>query len=481
LQRTSTSDPTQAAAAAPGGELRSTLKFLLVPGAILIANQVFGLSLPGLLLYGIAGIFGIALFVRSLSDPERLLAVTILSLPLAKSVPASIGFGINGINVLLVMLVIAWLSNASRHDRPLFPSLPAVGLVGAFAALSSLSAITAAVTLGTDFILEDHIFDFKAWIDQFVFFFAFVGLIRDGRMARRLVVYMVIGFLVVTVLGIQELFEKSGLATIEKSRLLGPHLQPNDFGAYLVYSVAPLIAYFLHHIFQLRAWLLAPLFGITAKLLLTTFSRGAYIGLGVAVLIAGWVRGKLFFITGALLAAGLLLAFPEFVPNSLSDRMSQTTDQDSEQLDKSSGNRLILWKAGVDMTLDHPILGTGFKAFTVLKSDYVETEVEERDNHNMYLFISSQMGIPALILFLLILHRMYAMGAALYRGSNDPWTRVVALGGVTVVAGVLGINMFGSRIVDPEVSGNFWFYLAVLAHLGAEHEPASRPAQRELR
>jgi putative inorganic carbon (hco3(-)) transporter len=122
------------------------------------------------------------------------------------------------------------------------------------------------------------------------------------------------------------------------------------------------------------------------------------------------------------------------------------------------------------MTLDYPIAGTGFKAFSAMKERYTEVHVDESDNHNMYLFICSQMGIPALFVFLFVVYGMYATGATLYRESRDQTVRIIGLGGVVMAAGVLGVNMFGSRMCETHVNGNFWVYLAILSHLWQEHE-----------
>ena len=70
------------------------------------------------------------------------------------------------------------------------------------------------------------------------------------------------------------------------------------------------------------------------------------------------------------------------------------------------------------MTKKSPILGYGFKTFPKFKGEFTETEVHESDNHNMYLYLSSQMGIPAVVLFVLILWRMGSVGIRVYRGER---------------------------------------------------------------
>jgi O-antigen ligase len=83
----------------------------------------------------------------------------------------------------------------------------------------------------------------------------------------------------------------------------------------------------------------------------------------------------------------------------------------------------------------------------------------------MYLYLSSQMGIPAVLLLIAVYLRAYAYSDRIARRSGDPFVRAIAAAGTATVAGVLVTNMFGSRLTDLAVSMPFWVMLAVIAHL----------------
>ncbi len=456
-----------------GDPLWSTLKFLAIPGLLAVAITAFGVRLPGIVLYGVAGVVAIALFLHTIRDPEWLLAITAIYLPLNKLFVVPIAPGVNGTNGVLVLLIFAWFLH--RHRTPereqgakLRP--PAAKLVRAYAFVTVFSIVTALFTLGTSTVFGD-IFAIKAWLDQFIVFFTFLGLVRDGNMARRIMVYMMLGSAVVLALGFQEWLDKRWLSSIDKARLLGPHLQPNDFGAFLAYSSAPFLALLMNNIRRVRIWLLTvPYLLPLAKILLATFSRGAYLGMAFAGLIAGYVRGKLFLAGSALLGLALLVAMPELIPDSLMARMSQTSNEEvmGEELDKSSQTRLILWNAALDMTAQSPVFGWGFRSFPRLKSEFTEEPVHESDNHNMYLYLSSQMGVPAVVLFGLILWRMYSLGVRVYRQNRQPFARVIGMSACALVGATALINMFGSRMVDICVTVYFWITLALVARLSME-------------
>lgn len=456
-----------------GDALKSTLRFLLVPAVFLMIVMVLGVKLPGWALYSFAGIIGTVLFFHSLRDVEWALALYIIYMPLSKMIVVPIAPGINGTNLFILLLIISWLSTSKREERPLFGDYPHSKLVKWFGIISCFSAVTLGISDGGfSYLLEDVLEEYKGWIDQFVIFFLFLTLIKDGAMARRMVIYLMLGMLVVLAIGLQEMLGKLGLSTIEKSRVYGPQLQPNDFGAFLVYGITPFIGVAIVFMRKLRIWALLPVFALYAKVLITTFSRGAYLGFGVAAIIAAYVRGKTFLVFMGLLGILTLLAFPQLIPQSLMDRFGHTTGQGvySERMDQSSADRIILWNAAVDMSIESPLLGKGFKAFQKLKSEYTERPVRVSDPHNMYLFISSQMGIPALILFLMILYRHYSMSVFLARNTQERFVRAIGIGGAAMAGSIAAINMFGSRMVNVEVCGYFWIYLAIIMHLIYEYD-----------
>jgi putative inorganic carbon (hco3(-)) transporter len=467
-------------------DLWSTLRFLALPGAVGVAISVFGVKLPGWALYGVGAIVGFRLFFHTLKhDAEWLMAAAIIYLPLNLMFPVPLGPGMNGTNVLMLFLLFCWFrqgrSDAYTVQTADTVPTPAVSLVRAYAIVTLISVPTCMVTIGPWWVGEWAL-DLKGWFDQFIIFFTFLRLIRNGNMARRLMVYMMIGSLIVLALGFQEWLEKRDASSIEKARLLGPQLQPNDFGAFLAYATAPYLALLLSRLGDFRSWLVAvPYLGVTARILLATFSRGAYLGMGLAAVVATYVRGKLFLVGAIILGLTLVAEFPEIVPKSMRDRMAHTTSHSStgeEELDQSAVARIILWKAALKMTAESPVFGWGFRSFPKFCHQYTETPVRESDNHNMYLYLSSQMGIPAVLLFVLLLWRMYSLGARLYRAGPKGFTRTIGMSAAALAPGTFLINMFGSRMVDICVTVYFWVTLAVVARLTVEMD--TRPAKESV-
>jgi len=463
--------------------LRSTFVFLLVPALIVFVPRLFGATLPVPLLYVLAAVCGAIMAVRALSNPELLLATFILYLPFSRTYAAAIAPGINGTNVLYALVIVAWIATVVREKRPFFVAMPFSRLVTIWAAISILSVFTAMSTMGVSYITTSRLPQVKAWCDQFFVFFAMLNLIRNGAAARRMAVYMMLGTLLVLISGFFEWQDKRYYDRIDKARLLGPQQQPNDFGAFIVYGFGIPGALILCHMWRVRTWLLAtPVLYVAARVLLATFSRGAVLGMGALAAALLLVRGRILAASIALIGALVVQVAPEVLPASLSARMSQTTSESDGELDKSSQTRLVLWDAAIQITLDYPIFGTGFATFPKIKDQYASIPTVESDNHNMFLFICSQMGLPALFVFLLIFARMAYIGACVHKHEHEPFGKAIGLGAVGTAAGTLAINMFGSRMTDAEVMAYVWITIAVLSHLWRENQarqagPAEPPAQ----
>ena len=168
-----------------GAPLWSTLKFLAAPAALALAILVFGLRLPSFALYGIGAMIGLVLLGRVFRDPESLLAVFILYIPLSRLFVVPIAPGLNGTNGLEALMLLAWVARASREGRPLFVTMPGSRLVGWWGAFALLSVVTAGFRIGFGTVLASNGADLKLLLDHFVVFFAFLHLVISAFIARH--------------------------------------------------------------------------------------------------------------------------------------------------------------------------------------------------------------------------------------------------------------------------------------------------------
>ncbi|HEU4795032.1 MAG TPA: O-antigen ligase family protein, partial [Pyrinomonadaceae bacterium] len=135
--------------------------------------------------------------------------------------------------------------------------------------------------------------------------------------------------------------------------------------------------------------------GMFIAAVVVTFSRGGFLGLMVALLVLARKMGRKnkFLSTGALVVA--ISAVLIFAPGSYFGRISSIMNSAAD-FTGSSSQRTEILKRSFWVTLRYPLFGVGMGNFH-FKS------VQELVTHNAYTQVSSEMGIPALVIYLMFM------------------------------------------------------------------------------
>ena len=168
----------------------------------------------------------------------------------------------------------------------------------------------------------------------------------------------------------------------------------NDLAMHLV-TMVPLAVGFAFASKGMRKLLyLAFAVAFTAAIVVT-FSRGGFLGLFVAlvVMVRKIGRQNKFLSTGALVVA--LLAVLVLAPGGYTGRLSTIFNSDADATGSSSQRTEIL-KRSIWVTLRYPLFGVGVGNFHY-------KSVHELVTHNAYTEVSSEMGIPALVIYVMLM------------------------------------------------------------------------------
>jgi O-antigen ligase len=201
----------------------------------------------------------------------------------------------------------------------------------------------------------------------------------------------------------------------------GTLTNPNDLAMYILTSL-PFCVYALY---RARGW--RKLFWVLTVLaslnyVSKTGSRGALLAIAVAsiyVFFKSSMGQKALM--GAAIAAAMLAA-PIVVPEHIYMRYmtifsSGASDSGGSEAEGSTQARLDLLKKSVDVTLQNPIFGVGPGMFPLAAFGTMKAHV----SHNMYTQLSSETGIPGLLMYLTALgFCLYSTGKLLKRAKKDP-------------------------------------------------------------
>jgi O-Antigen ligase len=277
-----------------------------------------------------------------------------------------------------------------------------------------------------------------SWLPSFVIFLATAGLVGNFAQSRRAVSAVTWAFFVLMLIAVL------WGSTEETGRLYLPHgkfSNPNEMGQALLLGLPLWGLVFLNGKTAVTKTFAA---AVMAALLVTasrTGSRGALIGFGVLLLCAFWrssAGGKLKIVIGG---AVLLMAIGVTTPKRLLSRFSTLSEEKGmvsygvDQMDASAvastDARMQLLRKSIKYTFQHPLFGVGPGMFVVAENaDAIAAGLRHgtwQGTHNSYTEVSSELGIPACIFYILVIFLSLRTTSRIYRKTRgDPRLQDIA-------------------------------------------------------
>jgi O-antigen ligase len=420
----------------------------------------------------------------ALSRPPWIPFLLAAYLPFSVRFPIVLVTAVNMTNLLVALGVVAAVRSAHRDARRVafgwFEALLLVYL--AFGVLGLAKAVSAAPEQS----FADHVLVFKRWASPMVLFFVVRHVVRGRRQVLATAAAVAGAAFVVAAATCLDGYDLSGADMRPEGRVAGVIGQPNSLGAFLVYyGILFLAAAVKGRGLVTRTTALAA-FLVSVRAMMFTLSRGAYLALGGATT-AVLLLGNPFYLVGAGLLGSVAATVPQAIPDSVAVRLGHTfSDREvgydegaEESLDKSSAERLQLWRGGLAMARAEPWFGVGLGRFQQVVPLYTEDPLGEdapRDAHNTYILTLAELGAPALALMVALLLWLAADAVAVYMRGRTRVDRMVSLGFLGTSVAVAVSCAFGSRFSDENLIGLFWILAALVRTLRMGSHPARSAA-----
>jgi len=345
----------------------------------------------------------------------------------------------------------------------------ALGLLGAFSLLTVVDPNH----------LRESIRDYRTVvIEPVIYFFLARAWLREGTLRQIAIGAFVGGATLISLLAIGQVATGRGVVAVEGvRRALGTYDHPNalalfllragTFGAaFLALSAAPR---------RIRAGWLPPLLIVAALFL--TFSRGALVGLAIAIILLGIVIG-LRRAAPALLATAVIVVALLALAGAGLTILREGGD--------SLGLRQMIWASTLAMIRDNPVFGVGLDQFYYQYAPrYVNPaawgERFTSHPHNLFLDFWTRLGIMGFAWIVWTLSTIATVAARGWRAKNGEGRRL--LFAATIAAAAAAVH----GLVDNfyfliDLAFIWWFLLALIAvasdEIVAEQEPTEddRPA-----
>ena len=268
----------------------------------------------------------------------------------------------------------------------------------------------------------------QTWLKTaFIFFLLTQTLTTIGRI-RKLLWAVILSELIATTASI--ILQGKG-AIQEGARLEGVNLGMlgwNFLGIAAAMTIPYITALYISRPSLPRSSCLLITVGAMIWMLVLTASRGGFLNVVFSIVLTWWFilrrsfRGRMVGLIVALCLIVPVARAPEVfwlrlqtIWNGL-EAAASTTAASAEESTEERGNLL---KRSVSYTLQYPIFGVGLGNFPVINGNQLRQPEAWHGTHNTFTEISSEAGLPALVLFLLLLGAVLRHAKDASRVSNE--------------------------------------------------------------
>ena len=384
---------------------------------------------------------------RKLLHPVFWCIITVFATPF---LPTMLVLGLVLICICTLLLSKAKAADAtfgtSSVNRPIF----------FFALLYVLSTITA-FGRGASLEITGIILAFT------LFSLVLISAITTREQLRYLLFFLLGGGLLLSFLGIFQYF--FGILLVDSTwvddemfdiarRAYATFENPNVFGAYFLLVIPFALAAVLAVKEKMLRMMALITFAVMCLVLGLTFSRGAYLGIVIAIAVFFVLldRRMIFLGVVALIAAYFIL------PDAMLDRFLSIGNMD----DTSTAYRVSIWLATTDMISDHLILGIGpgLGTWQMTYPLYAHAAAVAHHSHMLFLQILTELGLVGFLLFLGILYQFYKNCAvAFLNGTKE--ARYWAMASIAAMTGFLVMGFTDYPLFNYRLRLLFWVIVAI--------------------
>ncbi|MDO4231695.1 MAG: O-antigen ligase family protein [Lautropia sp.] len=394
---------------------------------------------------------------------KYLLALMVLWVPNQLHLPSDLGIkGLNSINLLFLSLIFL----ISLRNRTLPPSAP-TPLKGVFVAY--FCVLIWGFLIGQVYdrsMMMDDLTALKNSIFFMSLFFVFFHGPRDEKTIQFLfyVVLFVAGVAALEAIreGIDYGFGVYG-ETKRAAGPFGPDYKASNLAAVFFTMFMPVFAAVALYLKGKPIIRWGAIGGVGALLLaiFATYSRQAYLIVAVMLILMTLKRNLIL----GLCILGAVLSYESWVPEGVVQRLAMTTEQTSstgeEKLDESTESRFHLWEGAGRLIMGRP-WGIGLNHFKREIGNEVPS-LAGLDAHNFVVLITTEAGLLAGMMTLILYGALATLAWRFWRVASTPDQQAMAAGFAGATLAVMLGNIYGSRLLDGAVTGNYWILAGLVA------------------
>ncbi len=366
--------------------------------------------------------------------------------------------GTQFIDILLVSLIVGWFSKSGTKGRKLFESSSLNGISVMLVFYLFISLIIGGFYIFGQFVFDIHdsrVQDWKNFCVLPLLYFIILNSVHTKKEIWEIVAAMCVAMCIMDYYTFNQVLWYSSLESRSKISATFQFLGPNEVAAFFnEYTIILLSLLFALKKGRIKI-LLTILIYWNFYSIVFTYSRGAYGGMAIGMMILFLLKNKKLLIPLILVVA----LWQAVLPEKAVERIKGTKNE-SGQLDESSQRRINIWQQAMALFQKNPVVGIGYGAFRYLGLDLGDT-------HNIYVKILTEQGLVGLLILVLALFCFIREGFYLYQKGEDELEKALGLGLCICIVILAFNNFFGDRWSYMEPNAYLWIFGALVCRLNA--------------
>lgn len=237
----------------------------------------------------------------------------------------------------------------------------------------------------------------SVFIKAVLMFFVLVNVARTERRLKQLLLIAIVAGCALSVSALKNYL--AGNFSVEgyrvKGNLGGWMDNPNDMAIHFVTMIPIAIALLFAARNPLKKLCYGASVALMAAATVVTFSRGAFLALALATTTLCYKLGRRNKMVVVAVVFVALISFLVLVPANYSDRLISIVDH-SRDPNGSAGMRQQILIRSIQVAIRHPVFGVGMGNFHT-------HSIRELVSHNSYTEVASEMGLAALVFYMLFM------------------------------------------------------------------------------
>ena len=296
-------------------------------------------------------------------------------------------------------------------------------------------------------------------------YFVVVNLVKTAELLKKLLFGMSVSLFLCAFIGVWQNFfgiadttwtDVDMFSEIE-TRVVSTFENPNVFGEYLIMLLPMMLALFL---IEKRGGVTLA-FGVGCLALIFTWSRGAWLGFLISMVLYLIVVNKRSIAVYLLGLAALPLAYP-FFPESIRSRIESI----GNMADSSTSYRVHIWEATWNMLQDWWAtgIGVGVGAFREIYPSYSLAGIETAPHsHNLFFQIFIELGIVGLIAFFAVIIVAARKCCSYLAHGSQRETKLISSAALVGLIAILAQGLTDHVWYNYRIFLMFWIVLSIMS------------------